>query len=343
MCYSLSTVLLCYAHVYGLFMFSSQILYFLLFQRRYPEARIVVWSAQAVALLAFSPWIFVILTKSVDVASQGALFLYKPSLDLIITALAEYAGHATSMVLVLPVFIVLSVFGVLYFPEVHRHQSQRKARRGSQPAKVRLLVTRPKTALLLLWFFFPFLASLMISYTITPIFWDKYLIGITPALYILVARGIRRLDPIMNAHIERMPATLILVALIALLSLPGLHDLYASPQNEQWREVTSLVEQESQPDDVVVVCHFNYIYPFNHYYRGDLETLGIEFWVSENEELASFVDGAVKGKERLWLVLTTYEQTRNAPIKAYLLARYGSDSVVSQEEFVHIVVYLFDI
>lgn len=56
--------------------------------------------------------------------------------------------------------------------------------------------------------------------------------------------------------------------------------------------------------------------------------------------LAAIVDKAAAGKERLWLILA-YEG--EAFIEDYLIDRFGSNSVVVDEEFIRIKVYLFDL
>jgi mannosyltransferase len=348
-CYSLADILLIYTHIYGLFTVGSQVLYFFLFRRRYAKAGTVFWGAQVATLVSFSPWIFVLLTSTLrGVAISGLAWLPTPSLGDIMNTLSSYVGAGLLWPLLVLTFLFLCLSGVVYIPRTRPRRGLAKPLQSTKQTSPGILIAEPKTALLLVWFFFPLVMSLFLSFTVRPIFWGKYLIGITPALYLLAARGIDNINSFVNTYVIRVNVTYVLVtyillALIVLFSLPGLYDYYAYPQREQWREVANLVQSTSQPGDVVVLCPGGYRSAFDYYYEGDLERLGISEKVTQNEELTTFVDSAASGKERLWLVLVTYASTKDAPIKPYLFSRYGSDSLILQKEFVNIIVYLFDI
>jgi len=341
-CYSLANILLCYTHIYGLFTIGSQVLHFFLFRRRYVRARLVFWGAQIATLVGFSPWIFVLVTNTFRGAISGLDWLSTPSLWDILDTLSKYVGSGLLGPLLVLSFLFFCLAGVLYIPRTRGKRGLAKPLQSSKQMSLGILIAEPKTALLLVWFFFPLVISLFLSFTVRPIFWEKYLIGIIPALYLLAARGIETISFFVETYVMRVNVRYIFLILVALLSLPGLYDYYAYPQREQWREVANLVQSTSQPGDIVVLCPGYYL-PFDYYYEGDLERLGISAEVTDNEELTTFVDSAASGKERLWLVLMIYRSTIDAPIKPYLFSRYGSDSLTLQKEFAHITVYLFDI
>jgi hypothetical protein len=120
-----------------------------------------------------------------------------------------------------------------------------------------------------------------------------------------------------------------------LLALPGLHDYYALPNKEQWREAVQLVQSDLKPGDAIVIYPDGYRTPFDYYYRGDPAMIVPSDAVVRN-------DYPIPEKQRIWLVLMDYPSTRNAPIKEDVFTRYGNDSLVLQKNFYLINVYLFD-
>jgi len=123
------------------------------------------------------------------------------------------------------------------------------------------------------------------------------------------------------------------------LCLPQVLTMQVNPGREQWREVADLIDQESLSDDVIL-CLGGYDTPFKYYYKGDLEVL--TYGTSEDdEELAVLVERATEGNKRLWLIMMNYQGTIDAPIKGYLLARYGDTSILLQRDFSSSSVYLF--
>jgi hypothetical protein len=240
----LANVLLSYTHIYGLFVIGSQVLYFLLFRRRYAKARVVFWGAQAITLVGFAPWIFVLITRTFQGAIHGLDWIPEPTLGLVIDAVLLFTGRGLLVLFLTLLFLLLCVAGVSEFRRVQYRHGRNRPPQRTMHMRLGILITEPWTALLLVWFFVPFVLSLILSFSVRPIFWPRYLIGITPALYLLAARGIENIDTFAKTYTVRAKLTWILIVLLALLSVPGLYDLYAFPQREQWREVANLIEQE---------------------------------------------------------------------------------------------------
>lgn len=186
--------------------------------------------------------------------------------------------------------------------------------------------------LLLIWFSFPIVVPFIISRFFTPIYITRYTIGASPALYLLVAKGI--------STFTKKKAIYLVLMLIVVLSLPGLQYYYAHDVKPQWRETADFIEYNSQADDAIIISADFAQIPFDYYYEGNLERFGIDSDVKDPLMLAAIVGKAAAGKERLWLILA-YEG--EAFIEDYLIDRFGSNSVVVDEEFIRIKVYLFDL
>lgn len=235
------------------------------------------------------------------------------------------------------ILFFLCLAGVFYSPKTEQPQSSNRPQQSNRLLRLWASVVEPRTFLMLVWFFFPLAASLIISFAIRPIFVSRYLIGIIPALYLLTALGIENVGSFVKARtMGTYVATFTLILLLILISLPGLYDYYAHHHKEQWREAVDFVELESRPNDAIVLYSDDGRFLFDYYYNGNPEIAVMSHNVIENEE-------PIIGKERLWLILRNWEPTEVAPITNKLLARYGSDSLILEEKFIHIIVFLFDI
>ena len=168
---------------------------------------------------------------------------------------------------------------------------------------------------MIIWLFVSIIIPFIESKFMTPIYWTRYMIGASPALYILVAKGM--------SNLNRKWLSYPVLIFIALLSSLGLYQsYYKNDVKEQWREVASLVELNSKGNDVIIFCADYCQVPFDYYYKGDLPEFGIGKGVEETQELATFVDNAVQGKDRLWLILS--HGSEEAPIRSYLVTDMGA-------------------
>lgn len=341
--YTITNILLCYTHLFGVLTVGAQVFYFLLFRRRYAKARLIFWGTQAVTLLCFSPWIYVLLTSTFQGAIHGLDWIPEASLIEIAHSLGKLGGAAYMWmplgVLFMLILFALCLAGIFCPAKSREQQASDQHPQSSRSLKLWHLVAEPRTALLLLWFFSPTLISLIISLTIRPVFIARYLIEVTPALYLLTARGIENISSLVNTRIARKNAAqFMLILLVTLISASGLYTYYAHPNKEQWREATNLIEQEMKPGDAIVLYPDYLRHAFDYYYKDNLKIPVISHEVIENEE-------PISGKDRLWIVATTYESSEatSLELKNKVLARYGSDSLTLQEEFQWLVVYLFDI
>ena len=168
----------------------------------------------------------------------------------------------------------------------------------------------------------------------TPIYLTKYMIGASPAFYILVAKGM--------SDITKRSILLAVLVFIIFLSYLGLHHYYRTDVKSQWRDVANLIEREANVDkDAVIFCASYIQTPFDYYYKEEIRKVGIDKAVSDTRQLATVVDGATREKERLWLILGHGGQ--KAPIMNYLINRYGSKAVLVEKQFVGPLVILFDL
>jgi len=331
--YVLSNLLLCYTHIYGIFMLGSQVLYFLLFRRTYPKAQLALGVSYVSTLIGLSPWIYVMFTSTFKQGIHGLDWLTEPTFGSVFLTLLWMAG-AFGVAFVL--YLFFAVAGILQFTLNQRKQRVGGLLQVTRHMNVKVSIMEPRTALLLTWFLFPLILSLVFSFAVRPIFYDRYLIGIIPAIYLLVAHGMDNISSTISSYTKQSKVVVLqaVVVLIAILAVPPLADYYTQPHKEQWREVVRFIESESKLTDVIVIYPDGYRTPFDYYYRGDPGMI-----LDSQQVLGN--DDATSTRYRLWLALIAAES--DAPIKKELFSRYGNDTLILQKEFFAITVYLFDL
>ena len=90
--YALVNILLAYTHIFGLFIIGAQVLYFILFRRRYAGARLAFWSTQAATVVAFSPWIYVLFAYTFKGTIESLNWIPEPSLYIVARSIGSLAG-----------------------------------------------------------------------------------------------------------------------------------------------------------------------------------------------------------------------------------------------------------
>jgi len=343
--YVIANILLCYTHIFGPFTIVCQALYFLLFRRRYSEVRFIFWGSQAVILLFFLPWIYVLFTYTFPHIADPDIFYVMPEITVIWVAEIvasisgpQYLWPPVAFVFVL-IFLTLCLAGVFLSPRLIEKKRLKETVTGSKLAIILKSIAEPRTALLLIWLVIPVVISLIVSLTYASIFINRYLIGITPALYLLAAFGIYRVHSVINNYAPQIRVSCILIVLITAISIQGLYTYYALPQKPEWREITNLVKQDYRPDDGIVFNEVFYSRPFYYYFleNPEIDTKTLRIIGTEP---------SWTGKERVWLIFAYASRKSDVDYSLMneLVSQYGSGTQIVQEKY-HLItanVYLFD-
>lgn len=332
-CYFSANLFLGYTHVFGLFIVASQIFYFVLFWNKYKEQRTRLLVTQAIIAIGFLPLV-ILLGQQVVSLAQGNLWIPEPSLFTIGRTFAVYAGYGGGRIILLLSFFLLGLIGLFSIQGKGEKWTLKRPFGSLKDVGHNIrLESIEKVLLLVIWLSFPIVIPFMISQVTTPIYTSTYTIGASPAFYLLVAKG-------MDTFIKKRTLYAILI-FITFFSMFGLQSYYTHEVKEQWRETASFIELNSKGNEVIIFCQRNCQTPFDYYYRGDLQRFEITRNVGETQEVATFVDNAARGKERLWLVLRHADQA--PPIRSYLIDKYGSRSIIMETEFVGVLVLLVDL
>lgn len=329
--YILSTVLLAYTHVFGLFIPIVENLYFFtlfLFPREDTKLPIKRWFLlQFSFLLLFAPWIPVLFNQVFRF--QGGFRREVPSMEMLFSTFGRFAG-SEGLVVLLMALAFLSLVG---WKKGKGGGDGKGLSKFPEGPRQRVIFTDMKDIyLLLLWLFIPIILPFLISKFSAPIYKYRCVIGASLALYLLAAKGIRSL--------AFAPAKLIAAGTITAFSLMAVWGYYGEVQKEQWREAASYMDSNAKPEDLIL---FNAGYsqrPFNYYSkRPDLIKQSFPSGIIKSDRKAmEELSSLTKGYGRIWLILSHSHDYRGLSVEAlgriYRLAH--------QRDFKGIRIYLFE-
>ncbi len=318
--YVVSSVCLVYSHYYGIFVLLGQNIWFftmLLFKRRAGALGLSKWIfLQVVVALLFLPCSYLLIRNTA--AIQKGFWISEPGFRDIVGYFRLYAGTYFLLWMSL-FFIFLSFAGV------------RLAKRLKIPGRFfggedynpegPLIPYGWRIYLLVAWIIAVVFVPLVISHISSPILIYRYTIASAPAFYILTARGITSLR--VNV------AIVLIVALIAGLSFPGLKRYYVEAEKYDWREAMKYIQAQAGPGDLVLTYPSFEVEPAAYYMkRGDLR-------------LEKFSQGFLSGDVRangIWLVVSSHSGLEKNIVKIKMASQFD---YVSEKEYKGIQIYRF--
>lgn len=290
--YLAATVLLVYSHVLG----------WLVVGALWAHALVALWlpggsawslrhwaGTQAVLCLAFVPWAIPLVEASSGVASgfwAGDIELVDPW-----ETLTAFAGNVE----------LASAMGVLALVAL--------TARGGRYAQPWRDLWRDR-GLLLVWLVAPPIALYVVSKLVEPIYIDRYLIGASPALYLLAARGATVLD----GRAAR-------AVLVGVLLVGGSFTAHASLEDdtvEGWKGAAGLINNEARPGEPVVFEAPYTQLPFDYYARTPLDKRGYQgtHWLVQDQAPFNDTRDLPSGADRVWVVLSHTDASSLAPLDA---------------------------
>jgi uncharacterized membrane protein len=188
--YTAATVLLGYTHLFGLLLLPSQWLFMVLYREKYRQCIKQFAFATLLVSVAFVPLVFLIGGPATEIATNG-FWIQRPQLMNILKTLYEFTGLQTLSGLLVFVYIVLAMYGLLIIQKRKGEFSLREPLTSLQDMSwnIRLHSVEEGT-LLLIWLGVSILIPFVASFLMTPIYFTRYLIGASPAFYLLAACGI---------------------------------------------------------------------------------------------------------------------------------------------------------
>jgi uncharacterized membrane protein len=241
--YVLSTSVLMYSHIYGLFIVLAQNIYVatnflgrVLRLRHGSRPGLVEWvGLQALLFVLFIPGL-VLLVGWLSIPGRHE-WISSPSLDWIYNrVLVEYSGSPL-LLIVLLAFSLLAAIALV---------------RSGDASKLYLL---------LCWLLTPVALPLAISSFSDPIFSPRYGIPASLALYLLAAKGVEAASGAFSRTSTRWvpwvskarTVWLIAATILIVLFCKELYIYFNNLDKPQWREVAQYVDTQAQTDDLVLL------------------------------------------------------------------------------------------
>jgi mannosyltransferase len=291
--YIASAILLAYTHVFGFFIIASQILYLLWMEWIGSENRrsflretgtvvipVGIGAAPAVGMIAAK----VFIPHSYGSGSQVQHIPTPPNWHDIISAYTHFTVRHPHppMSIAVQVGLLIGIGGALFVPSY--------------------LLSRKKSLFIWNWLLVPTCLAIVLSYLIQPIFFPKYLIGCSVALYLLFARG--------AALIPRPDVRTILLAIVLLNSVALNSFQFTDHQKREFDSAAKFVDRGYSPDDLIVVDKRKSSSPFGYYFdRAGMLTVG-----DITGPLRPAIRKQVRNIGTVWVVFSSSERSHRRKV-----------------------------
>ncbi|MFX0202078.1 MAG: glycosyltransferase family 39 protein [Candidatus Hodarchaeota archaeon] len=345
--YILSSILLMYTHLFGLFIIVAQNIYlvtlFLLSSEVYKLGFKRWILLQGILIVLFIPWIRILISQVLVV--QSGFWIPAPSIRSIIASFLEYSGS----VLLLPCFLILSSFSMITYEKTRGNIAWKDFFESIESYSWNVSLSNiNKIYLLLVWLFIPIIFPFVISHFSAPIYITKATISASLAFYLLVAKGISNIN---------YKYKFVIASIIVAFSLLNIWKYYTEVNKEQWRDVANYIDTNAEHGDLLLFnagfCQEN---AFDYYSeRTDLikkpfpeKTRDVFYFSTVDEEDVKELMPTVDGYNRVWVILS-HSRDHNGLIEKTLRESYNlsyhKKYVVSTEiyqKYVGVEVYLFE-
>jgi 4-amino-4-deoxy-L-arabinose transferase-like glycosyltransferase len=319
--YISSSILLIYAHYVGLFIIITQNIYFFtlyLLNKKEHKHNLKIWILlQGILIILFLPWYYLrslrTFIKMAGVAKSN-ISLYPLWISLL-----EFSG---SKILLL-IFLMLAVFSAVNYKKIKAKISLRNLSGYINLTNIK------EICLLLLWIFIPIILASSVSG-----FFTRYIIGASPAFYLLVSKGIRSIN-----HKYFKSVTIGIILFFSFVSI-GLY--YAEVNKESWKDTANYINENAEPEDLVFVFPDYTTIPLNYYLKR------IDIIMRATSNINAYIY-KVKEFDRVWIVVSRSGLGRETWIKEelkdYSLVNhlmYTIKDYISHEKHTSIELYLFE-
>jgi mannosyltransferase len=337
--YVISTTLLLYTHVYGLFVLVAQNLCVvsLLILTREHAFRLRHWvMLQAVVIALFAPWIGVLIRQASAV--RNGYWIPLPTLGTVLNTLTNYAGGT----LLLAFFLTLSLLSLVSFSKGNTPTSLTGPLKALGGYFQRMRATNVQASyILIVWLitltFVPFAISLFLK----PIYVDRYTIGASVALYLLAAKGV------FNIH-RRTVQVAVIVVIIA-LSAVNVQAYLNNQLNEGWaneawvqsRETFGVVNQNGRSGDLIIL-YPQFLWSVNKYYDNVNGINATLLKVGPTIQDINILYAYASKNDRVWFVVYSYDAPPTTVEKSVLSAFNETHTITYVKNYEGYRVYLLE-
>ncbi len=310
--YLVSTFLMMITHYSALLIILVQNIYVFtvraLRKKESGEMGIKSWLVlQSVFLILCLPFLGIWLRHLAHVQQDGRFWLSKPSVYMVVEAVRAYAGSY----ILLPLLLIPALLSIL----------------GGMSLLTFVWLVAPQAMLFALSVFSASLYS------------TKYMLTISPPLYLLTADGLRRMKhPLIKAAF---------ISAIVIFSMVALTNYYSNIQKPQWRDAVRFIEENVRPGDLLVLndkMSKNAIFDSYYFKRRDVvemlypgEITTAPYILPNVKETKNLLN-SVSRYNRVWIVLSHVRD-----VDGMITRIFGKTyRLAGQRRYNVIFVYLFE-
>lgn len=342
-------VLAYYSHIYAVFLFVGQGLFFLTQWFRKPQHRLKWFISQVAIVLLILPNFYIFFTRVLNNPSEpGSNWIPPVTLSEPIASLVKFLFFDFSYFRLVPLLTAAAVlvFGTIVFI-VQRGNRWPKAFRGLG-GEVRHWVRDENSSLLMtvFWLVFPILLPFVYSIVLSPVYLHRYVIGAMPAMFLLMA--------VVLLTIRHIIPVVVTAGALLVVIIPGLVNFYRMDVKEQWGDSAAFVEINEQEGDVIAFAladrtprlQKNVEDIFDRYYDGELPRC--YFALPNLEDAAAMADfnDCIADYDRIFVVTIAYhtnEPERREAIQNYLGELPERSRALTEQDVLYgTAVYVFE-
>ncbi|MFD1515780.1 glycosyltransferase family 39 protein [Halomarina rubra] len=314
--YALSTVALVFTHPFAALVVLAEGLYVvvrLLTGRSVPRALLVSGTAAGVALVPVGA---AVLYRVGLGGSTSTPFPYipPPTPSLVASILLEF--FALTAIPAASVFVgalVVSTVALGVTDGCVSKAVSRDPRTTVRSLRERItLSSAPGVELLVVWLVATLAVPIVVSWVLFPVVWPRYVLPVSLGLYLLVGRGVTR--------VQRPQLRVVLVVLLLVAVVPATAYDLTTPTREQWDEATADIEREAEPGALVVVADEITERGVEHYRtRSDITVEGVvvaESGTGKTPATDEEIRELMAGHDEVWLVLSHTDDSTDRRLKS---------------------------
>lgn len=234
--YTLTNILIVYAHYFGFFVWGLESLIIVLYYRKNLQVTILFVKVFLFSIVCYTPYIFILYQRFFESAKNGTYLEVPNGIESIYNMLWSFTN--VPVVTVITLIIITSCLVKFFF------FTQKQ-------------IINPYAKYVIIWFTVPFIFMFIVSYKV-PMFVDRYLIYITPALYLMLALGIAFLFP--QKKIYQVMSFLLVSSFLFSSNL--------NPDKKRLvKETVNYIKSNKNNKTIVLVCSTSFNTSFAYYYN----------------------------------------------------------------------------
>ena len=234
--YILSNILIVYAHYFGFFIWGLESLIIVLYYRKNLQVTILFVKVFLFSILCYAPYILILYQRFFESAKNGTYLEVPNGFESIYNMIWSFTN--TPVVTVITLIIITSCLVKFFF------FTQKQ-------------IINPYAKYVIIWFTVPFIFMFIVSYKV-PMFVDRYLIYITPALYLILALGIAFLFP--QKKLYQVMSFLLVSSFLFSSNL--------NPDKKRLvKETVNYIKSNKNNKTIVLVCSTSFNTSFAYYYN----------------------------------------------------------------------------